>query len=105
MCGRYALFGPKSRPRTLHLYFAGLDDFPDVYNVAPSLVRPVERLDRGNRERFRARRGMGPCWSTDWKIGYKMITARAETVATSKAYGPPYERKQRCLVPASGFYE
>jgi putative SOS response-associated peptidase YedK len=31
--------------------------------------------------------------------------ARAETVSANKAYGPPYQRKQRCLVPASGFYE
>lgn len=105
MCGRYALFGPQSRPRTLHAYFAGLDAYPDVYNVAPSLVMPVARLGADGPELLRARWGLVPCWATDWKIGYKMINARAETVATSKAYGPPYRRRQRCLVPASGFYE
>jgi putative SOS response-associated peptidase YedK len=105
MCGRYALFGPKSRSRADNPYFAGLDEFPDVYNVAPSLVMPVARLIDGRLELLRARWGLVPCSSSDWKIGYKMINARAETVATSKAYGPPYHRKQRCLVPASGFYE
>ncbi|HWI13443.1 MAG TPA: SOS response-associated peptidase [Burkholderiales bacterium] len=105
MCGRYALFGPKSRPRTLHPYFAGLEDFPGAYNVAPTLIMPVARLTHGNPELFRAKWGLVPCWSHDWKIGYKMINARAETLATSKAYGAPYRRRQRCLVPASGFYE
>lgn len=105
MCGRYALFGPKSRRRSDDSYFAGLDDFPDVYNAAPSMMMPVARLTNGIPELLRAKWGLVPCWSRDWKIGYRMINARAETLATSKAYGPPYRRKQRCLVPASGFYE
>jgi putative SOS response-associated peptidase YedK len=33
-----------------------------------------------------------------------MINARAETVATSPAFRSPF-KKQRCLVPANGFYE
>ena len=33
-----------------------------------------------------------------------MINARAETVATSRAYAQPFERR-RCLVPADGWYE
>jgi putative SOS response-associated peptidase YedK len=33
-----------------------------------------------------------------------MINARAETVATSPAFGPSFA-KRRCLVPADGWYE
>ena len=33
-----------------------------------------------------------------------MINARAETVATSRAYAPSFARR-RCLVPADGWYE
>lgn len=105
MCGRYALFGPKSRPRPDHPHFDGLDAFPARYNVAPSLDMPVVRWSGGRPELLTAKWGLVPCWATDWKIGYKMINARSETVATNKTYGPPYRRKQRCLVPASGFYE
>jgi putative SOS response-associated peptidase YedK len=105
MCGRYALYGPRSRHRAEHQYFEGLADFLPSWNVAPSQVMPIARVVDGAVRITPAKWGLVPCWSTDWKIGYKMINARAETVATSKAYGPPYRRKQRCLVPADGFYE
>jgi putative SOS response-associated peptidase YedK len=105
MCGRYALYGPRSRTRAEHRYFDGLSAYPDTYNVAPSQVMPVVRLVDGEPRVTPAKWGLVPCWAKDWKIGYKMINARSETLATSKAYGTPYRRKQRCLVPASGFYE
>lgn len=105
MCGRYALFGPQSRPRAQHPYFAGLDEFAGNANVAPSLTMPVARLVQGRPELMPAKWGLVPCWAKDWKVGYKMINARAETLATNRTYGPLYRRRQRCLVPASGFYE
>jgi putative SOS response-associated peptidase YedK len=105
MCGRYALFGPQSRHRTLHPLLAGVDAFPGVYNVAPSLAMPVARMAGGRAELITARWGLVPCWARDWKTGPRMINARAETLRASKAYGAPFRRKQRCLVPASGFYE
>jgi putative SOS response-associated peptidase YedK len=45
-----------------------------------------------------------PSWSKDAKAGYKMINARAETVADMPAFRDPF-RFRRCLVPADGFYE
>jgi putative SOS response-associated peptidase YedK len=48
--------------------------------------------------------GLIPHWAKDPRIGFQMINARAESVAEKPAYRRPL-RRQRCLVPASGFYE
>jgi putative SOS response-associated peptidase YedK len=48
--------------------------------------------------------GLIPSWSKDAKAGYKMINARAETVADMPAFRDPF-RSRRCLIPADGFYE
>jgi putative SOS response-associated peptidase YedK len=48
--------------------------------------------------------GLIPSWAKDTKIGYKMINARAETVATKPAFRAAYKAR-RCLIPAEGFYE
>jgi putative SOS response-associated peptidase YedK len=48
--------------------------------------------------------GLVPSWARDLKIGYKMINARAETVAEKPAYRAAFQRR-RCLVVADGFYE
>ena len=45
-----------------------------------------------------------PAWAKDVEIGYRMINARAETVAEKPAYRSAY-RRRRCLVPADGFFE
>ncbi len=75
------------------------------YNVAPSQLQPVVRLDKdGNRELAAMRWGLLPHWAKDKAIGYKTINARAETVATAPAFRDAFKR-HRCLVPATGFYE
>jgi putative SOS response-associated peptidase YedK len=41
---------------------------------------------------------LNPSWSSDSKISYKLINARAETVRSAFT-------QRRCLIPASAFYE
>ena len=48
--------------------------------------------------------GLVPSWAKDRSVGYRMINARAETVADRPAFGALL-RRRRCLIPASGFYE
>ena len=48
--------------------------------------------------------GTDPLWTYDSTIGYKMINARSETVAAKPSFREPL-RRQRCLIPADGFYE
>lgn len=105
MCGRYALYGPRKRSRAEAEYFATLDQFPGKWNVAPTDMMPITRLHGGALELVAARWGLIPYFSKDMKSGFKCINARAETIATSPSFRGPYKRSQRCLVPASGFYE
>jgi putative SOS response-associated peptidase YedK len=48
--------------------------------------------------------GLIPYWAKDASIGYKMINARAATVASKPAFRDAL-RQRRCLIPADGFYE
>jgi putative SOS response-associated peptidase YedK len=48
--------------------------------------------------------GLVPFWAKDPRIGYKMINARAETVATAPSFRKPFH-SSRCLIPASFFFE
>jgi putative SOS response-associated peptidase YedK len=80
-------------------------DLKPRYNVAPTDVMAVCRPNRsGHREIAMLRWGLIPFWANDPKVGFKSINARAETVATAPAFRDAFKR-QRCLVPASGFYE
>lgn len=104
MCGRYALFGPQSRYRE---HFAAEDwpDFPDRYNIAPSLSVPVIRQSpEGKRVVDLLRWGLIPNWAKDPSIGTKLNNARGESVADKPSFRSAYKRR-RCIVPASGFYE
>jgi putative SOS response-associated peptidase YedK len=48
--------------------------------------------------------GLIPFWAKDAKAGYKMINARAETIAEKPAFRESV-LSRRCLIPADGFYE
>jgi putative SOS response-associated peptidase YedK len=105
MCGRYALYGPRSRSRAELEYFSSLEQFPGSWNVAPGQTLPITRLHNRIVEQVTARWGLVPFWAKDEKLGYKCINARAETIATAPVFREAYKRKRRCLVPACGFYE
>jgi putative SOS response-associated peptidase YedK len=74
------------------------------YNIAPSQNCPVITLEGDRRVMRLMRWGLVPSWAGDVKIGYRMINARSETIA-EKASFKSLLKKNRCLVPASGFYE
>jgi putative SOS response-associated peptidase YedK len=107
MCGRLNIAAPGPKlveafdiVRDIELFDALLPR----YNVAPSQIIPAIRLDAGQRAACLLRWGLVPSWAKDVKIGYKMINARAETVADKPAYRAAFKR-HRCLIPATGFYE
>lgn len=73
------------------------------YNVAPSHMMPV--IAHMDRDHFSPMRwGLIPFWAKDMKIGYKMINARVETLLQKNTFKSIVSR-QRCIVPADGFYE
>jgi putative SOS response-associated peptidase YedK len=105
MCGRYALYGPRKRSRDEDAYFSSIDALPATWNAAPTHTMPIARLRNGEIEQLSARWSLLPSWSKEEKVKFGTHNARCETVATAATYRGPYRRKQRCLVPAAGFYE
>jgi putative SOS response-associated peptidase YedK len=104
MCGRYAivLAGDGTLQRRFSLEELR-DDPQPRFNAAPTQTLPVVTRNSPNRVEM-MRWGLIPSWAKDPSIGSRMINARAETVAEKPAFRKPL-RSQRCLVPASGFFE
>jgi putative SOS response-associated peptidase YedK len=110
---RSILMAPQSPP-------AGEPDF----NVAPTKAAPVvltraPRADVGDdggtgdaggarAEPVRQLRlltwGLVPSWSQNFKVGLRMLNARAESLLSKSSFAPAAAAR-RCLVPADGWYE
>jgi putative SOS response-associated peptidase YedK len=81
------------------------------YNITPSTLKPesfvpVIRKTETGAECVKLRWGLVPFFArgvVDPK--YSTINAKAETVSSSAMYRGPWKRGQRCIFPASGFYE
>ena len=74
------------------------------YNIAPTTIVDVIRLDReGRRELVSMRWGLVPYF---WKKSLKEVpatfNARAETIAEKPMFRDSFKRR-RCIIPASGF--
>ena len=103
MCGRYVVKSPSAKLKVrFHLDDAPL--FEPRYNVAPTQLVPAVRLENGKHRLAMLRWGLIPSWAKDAKIGYRLINARADTVATKPSFRSAFKRR-RCLVVADGFYE
>jgi len=102
MCGRFALH---ARPEVIALQF-GLAAPPVLaprYNVAPG----TRVLVVANGGRLRAESwlwGLVAPWAKGATGEKGVINARAESVAEKPMFRVAF-RRQRCLVPASGYYE
>lgn len=111
MCGRYTL---TTDIQTVSDRFEAplSETYKDIakqfaspsFNIAPSTYRPVI-INKENKNILTFMKwGLVPVWAKDEKIGYKMINARAESIAQKPSFKRPLQ-KQRCVIPATGFYE
>ena len=103
---RYALIDYRAPSGMLRGYFGAIRDFGEWRMAQPGDVLPVcvlvgavPRLmsahwNKPGTTLHARRRSAG--------LGY---TATPQTFARSRTYGPLYHRRQRCLVPASGYYQ
>jgi len=66
-------------------------------NVSPTQQVLAIRMSGGKRQARSHRWGLIPSWADDPSIGYKMINARAETLADKPSYRSAFKRG-RCLV-------
>lgn len=105
MCGRYVL---QTTLQELEKRYGavpeGIYSSEPNYNIAPSSRMPVVFEKGGKRLIAPFRWGLVPFWADSINTGYSMINARCETLNSKKSFRKPF-RSQRCVVPASGFYE
>lgn len=102
MCGRFYLINDKKK---IAQQF-GADNSIETktsYNITPSSDCTVVRLNNNSKEFAPLNWGLVPAWAkADVKI--KPINAKAETLR-EKPYFRNAFKKQRCIIPVSGFYE
>ncbi len=77
----------------------------ESYNIAPTTAVPVIREQHGERVCDYLRWGLVPFWAKGVPPKLNTINARIETLVTAASYRGPWQRGQRCLLPALGFYE
>src|SRR6202166_2775889 len=86
-------------------YIAPISNLEPRFIFAPMQRGSVIRLDKeGRRQPAMMRWGLVPSWAKDEKGGFKMINAKAETVAEKPSFRSAFKARP-CLVPADGFYE
>jgi putative SOS response-associated peptidase YedK len=104
MCGRYVL--KAALPDIARMLGMDVDlALEPSYNIAPTTPVPACRMEQPDRKELTwLRWGLVPHWAKQADGNYRMINARAETVATKPAFRSPF-RKRRCLIPADGYYE
>jgi len=106
MCGRYVSPEEAEIERFWHIGRHNSNPLGRRFNVSPTAIIPVLRLDRstGEIELIHARWGLTPSWWKEPKPPRTTHNARSEEAATKPMWKGPLA-KSRCLVPALGWYE
>jgi putative SOS response-associated peptidase YedK len=102
MCGRFT-FQPAEAVYKRFEISNHLDSLVSRYNIAPGQMVPVIIAQSPCRIML-MRWGLIPHWAKDETTAYKLINARVETLTQRPAFRGLLSHN-RCLVPASDFYE
>lgn len=106
MCGRYALFSPKTDIENhFQATFKDNNNYTPSWNISPGTSNPTALLGKARVPGLTHMRwGLVPEFAKDTKISFNMFNARSETIDEKPSFSKPFRRK-RCLIPANGFYE
>jgi putative SOS response-associated peptidase YedK len=102
MCGQFT-FHPTEAVYKRFQLSNRLDSLVPRYNIAPGQMVPVI-IAQSPRWIVLMRWALIPDWAKDDKTAYNMMNARVETLTQRPAFRGLLSHN-RCLVPASGFYE
>jgi len=104
MCGRYVSPDEASIEREFNLVRTEWR-FPANFNTAPSQAVPAIRARDADHESVLLRWGLVPYFARGKPGKFSTFNARSETLASSAVFRGPWNRGQRCIIPALGFYE
>jgi putative SOS response-associated peptidase YedK len=104
MCGRYILRMQDKYLREWNLH--GPPAWVTAsYNIAPTQQVPIMRIENGSPAAAMVRWGLIPSFAHGAPGKFTTINARLETFETAASFRRAWQRGQRCIQPASGFYE
>lgn len=104
MCGRYG-FSVKDTNEIYNRFdiVNTLDSYKPHWNIAPGKLNPT--ITRHSPKQIhRMLWGLIPFWAKDDSFKFKTINARSEGIEDKPVYKKPFIT-QRCLIPATGFFE
>jgi putative SOS response-associated peptidase YedK len=104
VCGRFTLATTTADELRQRWPLGESVEIEQRFNVAPGDQLVTVGVREGVPTGRMLRWGLVPPWARDPSIGYRMINARAETVAEKPAFRTSFARR-RCLILADGFYE
>jgi putative SOS response-associated peptidase YedK len=101
MCGRYVRRGELALFAERFDFLFTTATLPS-FNVAPTNIADIVRVEEGQRRHVPMTWGFLPVWAKDTKT--RTINARSETVCESKMFKSSMQ-KRRCLILADGIIE
>jgi len=106
MCGRYSFVWLLNKLQDEFGSIRVKSDGFTKYNISPGQLNPVILEDENQAQIIDFYRwGLVPHWALGKpNFGFRTINARVEGISDSPMYKRPF-LNQRCIVPASGFYE
>jgi len=105
MCGRFARGAEIASIQATFAVDVVKAELAPSYNIAPTQeVLAVVQSAKGTRGLVALKWGLIPAWAKDASGAAKLINARSESVHEKPSFRESF-RHQRCLIPASGFYE
>lgn len=105
MCGRFSISILTIQKLQEHFNVVSPDlEWQPRYNIAPTQIVPIVISQDGSRRLIPMFWGLIPFWVKNKPQTYGMINSRSDTLASKPGY-KFYLEKQRCLIPADGFYE
>jgi putative SOS response-associated peptidase YedK len=102
MCGRYVIRQALEAERYFDLHGT---PWKSSFNIPPTVDVPAVRIENGERVALNMRWGLVPFFAKGSAGKYSTHNARIETFQENASYRTAWKRGQRCLQPASGFYE
>ena len=103
MCGRYAITKAVKKTKSIVQNIEGVED-TDNFNAYPTQLLPIIKKDQDSLTLSNYHWGLIPKWSEKMQDFKPLNNARLETLMEKKTFSGLIG-KQRCVVPADGYYE